>query len=406
MELLAVHDEIDVSGGTPLASREGLRSAVEAVEAGEADVVIVAYFDRLVRSLRVQDEVVSRVEAAGGRVVALDFGQVTGTTAAQWLSGTMIGAVSEYHRRSAGERSGEAQANAVARGVVPWPNIPPGYVRGDDGRLEPDPLTAPAVAEAFRRRAEDGATIAEVRDYLREQGVRRSYHGVQALLGSQVVLGEIHFGKLVNLDAHPAIINRATWERVQGVRVSRGRRAKSDRLLARLGVLRCGTCGARMVVGSSHHGRYPIYRCPPIGDCPRRVAISARKVEAVVVEGARRALAGVVGRASAQSDAREAEAASERAQGDLDAAIRAFAGLEDEVATRERLAELRRARDEARDRADHLRSLHTGLEISVGRDWDRLTLAERRGLIRAVVEQVTVAPGRGADRVTVHLLGE
>ncbi len=43
-------------------SRDGLRTAVEAVEAGKADVIVAAYFDRLVRSLRVQDELVSRVE--------------------------------------------------------------------------------------------------------------------------------------------------------------------------------------------------------------------------------------------------------------------------------------------------------------------------------------------------------
>ena len=64
LRLIRTLDEIDVSGGKSLADRPQLRQAVEAVEAGEADIVMVAYFDRLVRSLRVQDEVVSRVEAA------------------------------------------------------------------------------------------------------------------------------------------------------------------------------------------------------------------------------------------------------------------------------------------------------------------------------------------------------
>jgi DNA invertase Pin-like site-specific DNA recombinase len=51
--------ELDVSGGTPLHQRTGLCHAVEAVEHGDADVIVAAYFDRLVRSLRVQDELVS-----------------------------------------------------------------------------------------------------------------------------------------------------------------------------------------------------------------------------------------------------------------------------------------------------------------------------------------------------------
>src|SRR2546430_2734637 len=67
LRLLRVVDELDVSGGTDLENRTGLREAIEAVEAGEAAVIVAAYFDRLVRSLRVQAELVQRVERAGGQ---------------------------------------------------------------------------------------------------------------------------------------------------------------------------------------------------------------------------------------------------------------------------------------------------------------------------------------------------
>src|SRR4051812_8747118 len=50
LRLVETIDELDVSGGTPLEKRRGLRAAVEAVEAGNAEVVVAAYFDRLVRS--------------------------------------------------------------------------------------------------------------------------------------------------------------------------------------------------------------------------------------------------------------------------------------------------------------------------------------------------------------------
>jgi hypothetical protein len=163
--------------------------------------------------------------------------------------------VSEYARRTAAERSAEAQRRAVARGDVPWPRVPPGYVRGDDGALVPDPHTAAAIAEAFRMRAE-GATVNTVRDHLRRHEIQRSFHGVTSLLKSRVVLGETHFGDLVNLAAHEPIVARDVWQAVQRVSVPRGRRARSDRLLARLGVLRCGTCGARMVVGTSNRSNY------------------------------------------------------------------------------------------------------------------------------------------------------
>src|SRR5215204_5040433 len=113
VQLLETIEEMDVSGGTPLEHRAGLRRAVEAVEQGEADVIVAAYFDRLVRSLRVQDELVTRVERAGGKVLALDVGAVTNGSAGQWLSGTMLGAVSEYQRRTTAERTAEAKRRAV-----------------------------------------------------------------------------------------------------------------------------------------------------------------------------------------------------------------------------------------------------------------------------------------------------
>lgn len=401
LELVRLAEEIDVSGGTPLERRRGLRGAVESVEAGDADVVMVAYFDRLVRSLRVQDEVVSRVEAAGGRVVALDFGEVSGRTAAQWLSGTMIGAMSEYMRRSTKERAGAAQAMAVARGVLPFPGIPPGYVRGKGGTLTPS-ADAPTVIDAFTMRAE-GVTIKEIRRFLRENGIERSYHGVSSMFASRIYLGEIHFGGLVNTEAHEPIIDRDLWERVQRVRVPRGRKPQSDRLLARLGVLRCGICGARMVVGTQTQGgrRYPFYRCPPTGDCPSRQTISAVIAEGVVVGSAREELRNVEGRASIEQDAANATVAADRAQADLDAAIRTFAGLDDEPVARERIAELRDIRDFTRVEAHRLSRLSNSFTINLAKHWDDLSLTGQREAIKLAIAEARVFPGKGAGRIRV-----
>jgi DNA invertase Pin-like site-specific DNA recombinase len=403
LQLLEVVEELDVSGGKSLDERPGLGPAVEAIEDGRADVIAAAYFDRLFRSLTVQAEVVERVERAGGQVLAVDVGRVTNGSAGQWLSGTMIGAVSEYQRRTAKERSGEAQARAVARGVLPYPNVPPGYVRGDDGRLVPDPATASIVADAFRMRA-DGATIADVRAFLAANDIVRSYHGAGSMLTSRVYLGEIHFGKLTNLSAHPAIVDADTFRRVQRVRVSRGRKPKSERLLARLGVLRCASCGARMVVGSANNRQYALYRCPPTGDCTRRVTISADLVEGIVVDRVRAALADVEGRASIEDNAREAESSLEGAQAELDALIDMLDPLE--PAARRRLDAATAKRDGAQDRVDHLSGHRAVVMINAARDWDRLSLDARRALIRATVDRVLIAPGRGADRVVVELVSE
>jgi site-specific DNA recombinase len=244
-----------------------------------------------------------------------------------------------------------------------------------------------------------------VRDYLRKHRVRLSYHGVQSLFSNRLLLGELHFGEMVNERAFDQVINVETWTRLQRVAVPRGRRAKSERLLARLGVLRCGTCDSRMVVGTSQN-QYALYRCPPVGDCPQRVTISAEVAERTVVEAVQELLAGIEGRASVESGVGEAAEDVARRQDALDKAIRTFEDLGDEQAARKRLQELRAARDQARERHDQLLAASApAISVSAG-DWDLLTLEERRALIRAVIERAVVSPGRGTDRITIEPRGQ
>ena len=120
-----VFEEIDVSGKLPLARRPGLLKAIEMVEAGEADHIVVAYFDRLVRSLKVQLEVIERVERAGGEIYAIDHGRLTNGTAATRMSNNMMGAAFQYYAEVTGEKVKAAQERVVARGVLPNSRIRP-----------------------------------------------------------------------------------------------------------------------------------------------------------------------------------------------------------------------------------------------------------------------------------------
>jgi DNA invertase Pin-like site-specific DNA recombinase len=403
-ELIDTFPEMDISGGAKLERRTGMLRAIEAVESGRATVVIASNFDRLVRSLEVQAQILRRIEAAGGRVAAGDFGEVSQGTAAKWLSSTMIGMVSEYVRRSSAERTSAAQRRAIEEGRPPFA-IPPGLKRVG-ARVEIDEKLAPIVRKAVQMRA-DGETIASVRAYLADHGIKRSYHGTSTLLQSRLLIGEIVFGKDrrpedVWRGTVPQVVDRDIWERAQTISVPRGRRAKSDRLLARLGVLRCATCGARMVVGTANHGAYPLYRCPPNGGCPRRVTVSAELVERLVVDEVKRLIAGFKGTATAENGALAAQQELDAAQRALDGAISAFSGLETEPAAVNRLRELRDARDAARDRYDQLAADQAAVTVVItSADWDDLHIDDRRDLVQAVIERVTVTRGRGADRVHI-----
>jgi DNA invertase Pin-like site-specific DNA recombinase len=197
--------EIDVTGKLPLSKRLGLLAAIEMIEAGHADQLVVAYFDRLVRSLRVQLEVIERVERAGGEIFALDHGKRTNGTAAQRLSTNMLGSVFQYFAEITGEKVTAAQARAVARDVYPHPRVPVGYVRGEDGVLVVEPAAAKVVVKAFKRR-DLGASLVEIQALLAENGIERALSGVSWMLRSRMYLGGCQRRAAVKADRVEAMV--------------------------------------------------------------------------------------------------------------------------------------------------------------------------------------------------------
>ena len=400
IQLATVRTEYDVSGKTPLAKRTGLLPSIEDVERGTADLVVVAYFDRLVRSLTIQADILDRVERAGGKVVALDVGEVSNETAASWLNATLHGMMAEYHVRITREKTGEAKRDAVERGVPPFPNIPPGYRRGEDGRLVVVSEEVGPVIEVFKMRAA-GASLTACRDYLRAHGIERSYRATQTMFGNRLYLGEIHFGQLTNLSAHEAIIDRALFERAGERREPRGRPNKSDRLLARLNVLVCGSCGARLTTAlvwnhtrtAASRRRYAIYRCGMPGDCPAPVTISATLVEEAVVHEVRQRLLNKTGTAQLEQKIRTAAADAEQAQKRLKTMITLLTGDEDVEEAQQQLNKLRTAARVATERYERLAGSSEPLTVlSATHDWDELEDPERRSLIRAVLPRVEIHP--------------
>lgn len=398
---VAILEEMNVSGGKDIDRRPGLSRALGMIERGEARVLVVAYFDRLFRHLGVQAEVLKRVEEVGGEVLTVDAGRIRADTASHWLSATMMGAVAEYHRRITSEKVSAAKEDAVRRGVCPFPIIVPGYRRGPDGVLVVHEAEAAIVREAFRLRVE-GATFLQIRDYLHKRGIKRSYRATQTLLKSRMVLGEIHSGKLVNTAAHPPIVGAHLWQLAQLTRLPRGKTSPSDRLLARLGVLKCGTCGSLMAAtyGYKQRGgpKYWKYFCGMKTECARPAMISATVIEGLVVDKIRALIGDESGSASMEAKVAEAEAELARRQDALDAAITAFSGLNAALANQRLLL----LEEGVREALRHVTTLRAGLlparTVSLA-DWDRMVISERRALIRATLSGVVVDAGRGTDRV-------
>ena len=375
-DLVDVLPEQDVSGGRPLDKRPGLLAAVEAVEAGRAEIIVVAYFDRLVRSLRVQGEVVERVEAAGGRILTLDVGEVSSATAASWLSASFLGTVAEYHRRATSERVKAAHAQRRAKGQWNGGRIPFYREIGADGVVTFREGMEPVVREAFELRA-SGRSVADVLAVLRERTALplKSLNIAQRMLRDDSLIG---------------VVDGATFRRCQELVTKRGARPKSDRLLARLGVLRCSECGGSMNVHGSA-GPNQVYRCHR--GCG--VAISVELAESTVAHAARCALRDFRGSAGGSLESLEDAVRDKSAV--LDKFVMALDGFEDVEAVRSKLAVAKGELEDAEDALAEARAA-AGFTLSPSLDWSTLSHDAQRELVRCVVSAAAVAPGRGSVR--------
>jgi len=391
--IAAEYTEPDTSGRKPLDKRKGLKRAVEDVESKRSSIILTAYFDRFVRSVSTRAEVVQRVERAEGQVICLDTGRTTNATAADKLSGTLLAAIAEFYADQVGEKLAVSTQRNIDNGVAPFPHVTIAY----------EPIVREAIAMRLR-----GASFTKLLRYFDELEIKMSQSTVTKLFKSTLLIGEIHFGSFTpNLNAiDEPICDRATFAKLQRTFVSRGRNAKSERLLARLGVLRCETCDSRLTVSTTTRKRvdgtrvpYFYYRCTNVL-CERPAMIACSDAEDFVRDETIRLAEGIVGEAHADIDVEAARVASEDAQTTLDDAVRSLLGI-DSPATREVLDELQLARDVAAAEHDRLSRLAAPTIRVTAHDWPMMLLDERRDLISALVDRVVVTPGKGPGRLRV-----
>jgi DNA invertase Pin-like site-specific DNA recombinase len=238
-----VFEELDQSGAR--ADRPLLEHAIARVERGESEGIVVAYLSRFGRSVLDGLQAIKRITDAGGTFVSvldgLDFSTDSGRMVLRFMFSV---AEWELDRTRAGWAI--ATRRAVERGVSPAP-APFGYRRRASGRLAPDPVQGPIVAELFRLRA-NGVPVTALRAHLADMRIR-SPHGdplwnpttLRRLLRRRTYLGEVRHGDAMTAEAHPALIDMDTWRRAQRPITRRAPTSgRPEPLLS--GLLRCGSC--------------------------------------------------------------------------------------------------------------------------------------------------------------------
>jgi DNA invertase Pin-like site-specific DNA recombinase len=283
------HVEKSTSGGRQLEKRPGLLDALEDVRSKRAARVLVYHRDRLDRNLAVRKAFVAAVEEAGGEVWTPD-GRLTFSTANEKLANTLLGAMDENYRDVISEKVLKQKRARVEAGC-PCTRMPfIGYV--SPGGWSPAQVVEedrPHVLRAFEMSA-DGKSSPEIVRYLREQGYTATHRAVSHMLRNELYCGHIVWGELRHENAHEAIVSDRLFQRVQARRKPVGRKSPSQRILARLGVLRCGSCGAAMVTDNK------LYRCSS-RECDCRASASANQVEALVLDRVAREIRGMRGHA-------------------------------------------------------------------------------------------------------------
>ncbi len=159
--LVAVEVDAGASGKS-MTGRPALAAALDAVTAGEADVLLVAKLDRLSRSLLDFASLMARSQAEGWSLVALDLGVDTSTPAGEFMASVMASAA-QWERRIIGQRTRDALAVKQQQGV-----------RLGRPRLIPD-----EVALAIRRHRASGLSVRAIAARLTADGIATANGGAR-----------------------------------------------------------------------------------------------------------------------------------------------------------------------------------------------------------------------------------
>jgi DNA invertase Pin-like site-specific DNA recombinase len=143
-EVGEVFEELDQSGARK--DRPMLMAAVERVEGGHSDGIVVAKLDRFGRSLVDGLQLIDRIQEAGGTFASVQDGFDLRTDTGRLVLRIML-SMAEYELERVRSNWHEAKARAVMRGVHPSARAPFGYRREGRG----GPQRTRAVVTISRR---------------------------------------------------------------------------------------------------------------------------------------------------------------------------------------------------------------------------------------------------------------
>lgn len=386
--------------------RPAFEAMLEAVAAGDVDVIVAWRSDRLAR----QPRDLERVIDSGATFVSCTEPEFQGSSGTLILRMLVNFAAHESGVKS--ERVARAAKDRAERGLPP--------VGG--GRLlgySPDGLTlVPAEAELVRdatTRILAGESVYGVCQAWNEAGIEQPHGGAQGwrttnlrrtLASPRLAALRAYQGAVLGPGGQwPAILDQETWERLQ-VALSRRQVHRPARKYLLTGLLVCGACGAPMRGSVRSTPPRPYYSCPPpaMGGCSG-VAIRSEPCEEEVIE---RVFGTLAGPALAQLLAQAAGDAGPELLDSLREDENGLAQLAKDHYVERMLTrpEYLAAREGLEGRIASVRKQlersHSPLASLPGGDlrahWTKRGLPWRQALLSAVVEKITVQSANRSNR--------
>ena len=266
------------------------------------DIVIVWKLDRFSRNRYDSARYKNQLKRNGVKVVSAT--EVISDGAEGIILESVLEGFAEYYSADLAEKVVRGMTENLLKGKFNGGTIPIGYYVDDEQHLQPDPLVAPFVLEAFKM-YDNGAIIKDVRIWLNQKGVRNargnelSHNSVQHMLHNRRYIGEYAFRDKVMPDSIPAIVPKDLFERVQkrlekNAKAPARYKAEEEYLLTTK--LYCGYCGAYLCgeSGTSRTGTiYHYYKCVSVkkkrAECHKK-PVRKKWIEDIVVQKAKEML--------------------------------------------------------------------------------------------------------------------
>jgi DNA invertase Pin-like site-specific DNA recombinase len=314
------YDDPAYSGGN--LDRPALKKLLADIEARKIDVVVVYKIDRLTRSLADFAKLVEAFDARSISFVAVTQ-QFNTTTSMGRLTLNVLLSFAQFERELSSERVRDKIAASRRKGKWTGGTVPLGY-DAKDKKLTVNKAEAEVVRTIFRRYLDLQSFSKLVADLDRSGIVTKrrntkvakyngaipfTYGPLAYFLNNRIYLGEMHHGGKWFKGEHDAIVDRATFEKVQQLLAAKAhgrkvRRSESGALLA--GKL-YDDKGNRMSPSfSSKNGvRYRFYVSSALLRGRKEAAGSVSRVAAIEIEST--VLAALAGRNGFDGSAATAE---------------------------------------------------------------------------------------------------